>query len=183
MKSIALIIVGYLWLLGSAAGQDVGWRDRHGNAVPDSDAQKSKDGFGGWLLITDDPDWEAKWNTPEHEIPHYREASSVRVGQNIVALIFISNPAKDADGYVKVTCDLRMVRPDGTQSLAQSGVPCMVGHLPGNPLSIFLAEPVVGFLGEPSDPVGEWTFFVTLDDTNRRARLELKASFTYVNDG
>ena len=175
MRAISLIAVAWLSLAFGADAQNVGWRDQHGNPAPDSDAQKSKDGFGGWLLVTDDPDWEAKWSTPEKEIPNFHEAQSVRVGQTVVALIFISNPTKDASESVNVTCDLRLDRPDGSRSVDQSDVPCMVGHLPGDPLSLYLADPVMGFLGEPSDPVGKWTFHVTLKDGIRRTSLELQS--------
>jgi hypothetical protein len=183
MRAISLIAAAWLFLAFGADAQDVGWRDQHGNPVADSDAQKSKHGFGGWLLITDDPDWEAKWNTPAKEVPHFKEAQSVHVGQTVVALIFISNPAKDSGDNVNVTCDLRLERPDGSRSVDQPDAPCMIGHLPGDPLNLYLADPVMGFLGEASDPVGQWTFHVTLKDGIRKTSLELQSSFTFLNDG
>lgn len=181
--AIGLVVVAWLSLAASAGAQLVGWLDEDGNPVPDSDSMKSREGFGGWLLVTGDPDWEAKWNTPSEETPHFNETDSVRVGETVVALIFISSPAADADGNVDVSCDLRLDRPDGSHSFEQPDAPCMVGHLEGASPTLYLAEPVMGFLGEASDPVGEWTFHVRLKDRVRGTILELKSPFTFSHEG
>jgi hypothetical protein len=166
----------------AATAQTIGWRDAQGNAVPDTPYKKSKDGLGGWLLITGDTDWESKWNTPADNIPHFNEPSTVKVGETVFSLILISNPAKDTNGNVNILCDLEITRPDGSKSTNQIDVPCMVGELPGDPLSIYMAEQVAGFLGEPSDPVGTWTVRVRLKDMVRNTTIELEKSFTFSHD-
>jgi len=183
MKKALLIAIAWLSVAVAVPAQELGWRDKDGRHVPDSPSQKSKDNFGGMLLITDDADWEAKWNTPPEVTPHFHETDTVKVGETVVVLIFVTNPSKDADGNINVTCDLQMTRPDGTLSIDKSGVACMVGPLPGDPMNVYLADPVVGFLGELSDPVGKWVFRVRLKDVVRDITLELETSFTYLNDG
>ena len=54
-----------------AKAEEGGWRDKDGNPVPNTDSMNSIDGFGGWLIVTPDKDWEEKWNTPSEDIPHF----------------------------------------------------------------------------------------------------------------
>ena len=160
-----------------AAAQDFGWRDSSGKLTPDTDARKTANGFAGWLLTTSDPDWEAKWNTPEHETPSFSGASSLRKGETVYTLIFIVNPKPDAKGEANVSCDLKVTRPDGTASIDEKNVECLKGALPGSPYNMRLAAPVLGFVGEPADPVGTWRVDVTLRDVPRGVTMDLHTSF------
>jgi hypothetical protein len=160
-----------------AASEELGWRDKDGNPAPDSDARKSSNGFAGWLLTTSDPDWEAKWNTPEHETPMFTAAETVRKGETIFTLIFIVNPKLDANGEANVSCDLKVTRPDGTTSIDEKNVDCLKGKLQGHPHNMRLAEPVLGFVGEPGDPLGAWRVDVTLRDVPRGVTMDLHTSF------
>jgi hypothetical protein len=160
-----------------ATSQDVGWRDKDGNSAPDTDSRKTSNGFAGWLLTTSDPDWEAKWNTPEHETPRFTEADTVRKGETIFTLIFIVNPKPDAKGEVNVSCDLKVTRPDGTTSIDEKNVDCLKGELQGHPHNMRLAAPVLGFIGEPADPPGTWRVDVILRDVPRGVTMDLHTSF------
>src|SRR5262245_54364507 len=148
-------IIGAMLALAAcsiATAQDFGWRDANGNPTPDTDSRKSSNGLAGWLLTTSDPDWEAKWNTPEHEIPTFAGAETVKRGESIFTLIFIVNPKPDAKGQVNVSCDVKVTRPNGTTSIDEKNVDCLKGELQGNPHNLRLAAPVLGFVGEPADP-------------------------------
>ena len=160
-----------------AASQEVGWRDANGKPAPDTESRKTSNGFAGWVLTTSDPDWEAKWNTPEHETPSFSGADTVRMGETVYTLIFIVNAKPDEKGEVNVLCDLKVTRPDGTASIDQKKIDCLKGALPGNPYNMRLAAPVLGFVGEPSDPVGTWRVDVTLYDVPRGVTMDLHTSF------
>ena len=80
MKYLAIFVLGAA-LAASAFGQSEGWKDQHGKPVPETEARRSLNGFGGWLLVTPDLDWREKWDTPPDTAPHFREAKSVRMAK------------------------------------------------------------------------------------------------------
>jgi hypothetical protein len=165
------------------AAEDFGWRGPDGKFEPDTEFRKSSQGFGGLLLTTSDPDWEAKWNTPEHETPSYKEATTVRRGETVYTLIFLVNPKIDGKGQVNVRCDLKVTRPNGSVSIDEKNVECLGGALPGNPLNMRLAAPVLGFIGEATDPIGTWQVDVTLRDVPRGVTMSLHTSFELLGSG
>jgi hypothetical protein len=150
----AAIFISSVALSAAVVAQDSYWRDRNGQAVPDSDERKSMRGFGGWVITTADSDWEAKWNTPAEVTPEFTEAHSVREGQRVVTLIFIGNPLPNPNGRVNVRCDIRVVRPNGSVSLDRIDLPCLEGELPGDPFNLRLASVTLPFIGEKGDPQG-----------------------------
>ncbi len=154
-----------------------GWRDRQGRPVPDSDSRKAVNGFGGWLLITSDADWRAKWETQPDVVPSFKEARTVGMGKQIFALTFFTNPQLNAAGDADITCDIDLLRPDGTSSFHRTDTVCFKGNLKGKPDYLYLSAPVIGFVGEKGDPLGEWRVNITLKDNLRRVSLPLKTSF------
>ena len=58
---------------------------------------------------------------------------------------------------------------------------CFQGKLPGPPNNVYLCGPVVGFVGEPSDPAGTWSVRIKLVDNLRKVKVPLSATFTLVN--
>lgn len=160
-----------------AAAQDFGWRKADGTPAADTESRKSVHGFAGWLLTTSDADWKAKWDTPEHVTPSFNEADKVRKGEKVSTLIFVVNPKVGDDGKVNVRCDLKVTRPNGTISIDHKDVECLAGELQGSPHNMRLSAPVLGFVGEPADPVGTWTVDVTLRDLPRAVSMDLHTSF------
>jgi hypothetical protein len=161
----------------TAFAQSSAWKDGKGNPVPDSPAQKSIKDFGGWLMVTPDANWEEKWNTPASAAPSFTAADEVKRGDRVFVLIFFVNPKPDKNGSADVTCDLEVARPDKTISTKESGVVCFAGKLEGPPYNIRLAGPVIGFVGEPSDPAGKWIVRVVLKDNVRQVAIPLETSF------
>lgn len=177
MRNIVPLVLAALALVPLAAtGADTGWKDSSGKPIEDTDSQKSRDGFGGMVLVTPDQDWEAKWNTPAEVKPQFNAASTVERGQKLFVLIFFVNP-KVQDGAADVTCHLKVTRPNGTTSLNQASVPCHQGPIRGDAFHVRLAGPVIGFVGEPNDPAGRWVVAVTLYDNLRGTELPLRTSF------
>ncbi len=169
-----------LLLLGSslpAFSENLFWKDSHGNPVPDRPSQKSVDGVGGWLLVTPDEDWEAKWNTPADNIPAFKEADTVSIGQRLFVLIFIAGPTRTKNSDVNITCDLEVQRPDHSYSTREKNLACLKGVLKGPLSTVYLSEQILGFVGEKSDPPGKWTVRVVLNDTVKRVSIPLETSF------
>jgi len=73
------------------------WKDNQGNHVPDTASRKSVNGVGGWLLVTSDKDWEAKWNTSPDTIPNFNEAHTVVVEKSLHILSFGVPPVRVLD--------------------------------------------------------------------------------------
>jgi hypothetical protein len=176
-KCSLALLVG-LALGTSALAQEAGWRDAHGQPVPETEARRSVNGLGGFLLVTPDANWREKWDTPANTVPHFNEAKTVERGQQVFVLIFFSNPKKRGDGRADLTCDLDAVRPDGSVSSHQENAVCYQGELRGDAYAMYLATPVIGFTGDPDDPAGTWTVRVSLKDNVSKTVLPLKTSFT-----
>ena len=184
MKRLLAIIAVSVALCGLAAAQGFYWRDRNGARAPDTDSRKSSGGFGGWLVVTSDGDWEAKWNVPDEQAtPSFNEAHVLRNGETVVGLIFIGNPVPNASGEVNVRCDVRVTRPNGTLSVDQRDMPCLTGRLQGDPLALRLAAHTLKFVGEEGDPVGIWSFDVALRDVGRGVVLNLHTTAELRGDG
>jgi len=134
-------------------------------------------GFNGMLMVTPDADWKEKWNTPSSVTPYFTTTREVARGGKIFVLIFLANPGLDAQGTANVTCDLEVIRPDGSRSSNQDGVDCLKAKLPGPATNVYLAAPVIVFSGDPGDPAGVWTVRVTLRDIVRQVNVPLETTF------
>jgi hypothetical protein len=162
------------------ADDDFSWLLEDGSPAPSTDSQKSIGGFGAWLLVTPDKDWEAKWNTPAEHVPYFSSADEVRIGDDLTILPFFANPKLNDEAYFEIVCDIRVERPDGTMSLDQSNIPCANGIITVDPKTIFLSQMVVKYIGEEGDPFGKWTVYVDFTDTLRGVTVPLKASFNLI---
>ncbi len=157
-----------------------GWIDMQGQRIPDADNIKSIKGFGAHLLVTPDSDWEAKWQTPEQVVPNFNEADTVELGEALTILSFYVNPMTNPAGEVLVTCDIRVIRADGSVSVDEKDLICASGKLIGSPRNIRLSPYIMNFVGEPNDPLGTWVVEVNMEDKMRNAKLALKTSFDLV---
>jgi len=162
--------------------EDRFWRDDHGNFSPNTEARNAVAEFGGWLVVTSDSDWQAKWETSPDTVPRFTEAKAVARGETIFILTFFANPKLTESGDADVTCDIDVVKPDGTSSVHQVDVVCFRGALGGPPKNVYLSAPILNFVGEANDPAGKWSIRVTLKDNIRRVSVPLKTSFTLVDE-
>jgi hypothetical protein len=175
MKKLILLIT-LATLAIPVFGQE-GWKDQSGHLTQNTESRNSVNGFGGWLVVTSDADWKAKWLTPSDTVPHFTEAKNVARGKEIFVLTLFANPLLDSNGDANITCDLDVTRPDGTSSIHQVGAVCFQGKIKEAPTHLFLSAPVIGFRGDPDDPSGKWVVHVTLKDNVRGAIVPLQSSF------
>jgi hypothetical protein len=151
-------------------------KDEHGNPAPNTEFRNATNGFGGWLVVTPDSDWQAKWETSPETVPRFNTAETVKRGGELFILIFFSNPKLSDNQTADVTCDIDVTRADGSSSIHQIDAVCFRGELK-TPSRIYLSAPIIRFIGEPKDPAGKWVVRVTLKDNVRHVSLPLKTSF------
>ncbi|QUI68493.1 hypothetical protein [Pseudoalteromonas sp. M8] len=171
----------FILLSGNAiSNDDFSWLTPDGNKAPETENQKSKSGFGGWLVVTPDKDWEEKWNTPSENIPYFSEAKDVKLGEELTILPFFANPKLNESNYFEILCDIKVEKPDGTYSINEKNIPCAKGKLDISPLSVFLTQTVIKYIGEQGDPYGVWTVYFDMKDSIRGINIPLKTSFNLV---
>lgn len=178
------LLCAVVWLSFNAYGNDSAWLGPDRSKWPDTEFRKIKNDFGAVLLVTPDTDWRQKWNTPPDTIPRFREAKTVKLGEQLVILTFFVNPKTDAERNVNVVCGIKVTRPNKTISVNERNIPCMRGPLTGNPDYIRLSPAVIQFIGERTDPLGKWLVEVDIEDVNRKTILHLQTHFTLIgSDG
>jgi hypothetical protein len=113
MKNFLAVIL-FTLIAFPAWGQDSYWRDRQGHPIPNTESRQSERGFGGSVLVTSDADWREKWNTPAETVPEFKEAKSIPRGKHIFVLTFFANPQLSNESSADITCDINIVKPDGS---------------------------------------------------------------------
>jgi hypothetical protein len=181
MKHSRLIVL-VLWIAVLALADDRFWRDEHGEFLPGNESRNAVDGFGGWLVVTSDSDWQAKWETSPDTVPRFTEAKKLARGETIFILIFFANPKLSESGNADVTCDIDVVKPDRTSSVHQVDAVCFRGALKGPPMNVYLSAPILNFVGEANDPAGKWSVRVTVKDNVRHVSVPLKATFSLIDE-
>jgi hypothetical protein len=172
-----------LFLAATAAFANIGSKDQAGGPAPESKAQQSVAGFNGLLIVTPDKDWESKWNTSPETIPYFSGASSVKKsGGELFILTMFSNPKLDASGAASVSMDIDVNRPDGSSSSHAENAVCVKGKLSGPADHLYLCGQVIGFMGEPEDPLGTWSVRIVLKDDVRKVSMTLATSFELVDE-
>ena len=175
MKAAHAALLALLFLAPPACAQ-MGWQDAQGNAVPDTDQVKSRDGFGASLVVTSDKDWREKWDTPPETTPHFTQAKEVTEGGELVILTFVTNPALDALGQTDISCAFEINRPNGRQTV-EPEQPCLKERLKGDPKNVYMTGAHLSFRTEPTDPRGTWEVRIIVKDRIRNVALPLRATF------
>lgn len=138
--------------------------------------------FSGVLIVTPDKTWEQKWNTSPESIPYVASGSTVKKGGELFVLTMFANPQLDAAGAASVSMDIDVTRPDGSSSSHAENAVCVRGKVKGPVQSLYLCGQVVGFTGEPADPVGTWSVRIVLKDDVRKVDIPLTTNFVLVEN-
>jgi hypothetical protein len=178
VRWLAALLLSTSVAVPATALAQAGWRDADGKPMPDSPSSKSRDGFSAVLFVTSDKDWKKQWDTSRETAPAFRSADSVENGGELHILTFLAGAGVDAESKTDVTCDLKALRPDGSASIDQKGIPCFRTTLKGRLNDVYLSAAQVKFVAEPSDQRGLWRVLVVVRDNRRGVTLELENSFT-----
>lgn len=172
-----LFLVASLCVAAAAfAAQPNTGKKAAGEHAPEAEWRQMRDGFGAAVVVTSDPEWKHKWGDPASKLPRIEQADSLRVGEKVWALLFLTNPSADTAGNVDVTCDLRMVRPNGKVTVHRD---LRALHRKTVPVPrTYLSEFVLTMVGEENDPVGEWVVEFTVHDKIRGVAIPVKGRYT-----
>ncbi len=137
-------------------------------------------GLHGLLLMTPDPDWQAKWDTPADTTPYIATTTEIYLGDTLSILGFVANPATDQQGEVNIFCAIQLVNATGKAVVAQPEVPCLEGKLSGPAKHSYLLPVGAQVLAELSDEPGRWTVHYQITDKHRAVTLKLQAHFDLI---
>jgi hypothetical protein len=145
--------------------------------MPETEARRSVNGLGVWLILTPGSQWKEEVQTPASTTPDLLEAREVARGDTLTTLIFLANPKPDKKGFANVLCDIKATRPDGTVSTNAPNTVCLRGALVGPAIFVRLAAPRIPFRSEPSDLPGVWQIDILVKDLNRGVEVPVRATF------
>lgn len=182
-KATASVLVG-LWatifLLSSAlaAGPEEYWKAAPGGALADSDAMRSKNGFGALLVVTGDLDWRERLQNASNSIPNFSTVRTIEHGKKIAIFVLAGNPALDTSGRANVRVTFVLTNPKGVKDATAADLECIVGAVErGSEKNIRNCKADLTFSGDDSDPSGLWQVDATVTDANRSTQLFLRAQF------
>ncbi len=150
----------------------------HAQSPCNCKAEGEADGFRVLTIITGDEDWREQWDTPPDVFPNFKTTSRLSSGDTATLLIFFSN-AQTENSRAKISCDLHLARPDGTE-LNHGPALCGEGKIEGPPENLRLTGLEVNFEIDDDDPVGVWQFDIGVSDDLRGVRVPLSISVEVV---
>lgn len=182
-KAIASVFGG-LWttmfLLSSAvaAGPGEYWKDASGRALADSDAMRSKNGFGALLVATTDAGWREQLQNASNSIPNFSMARTVEHGKKIAIFVLAGNPRLDKGGRANVRVSFVLTNPKGVKDATAPDLECVVGAVErGSEKNLRNCKADLTFSGDHTDPSGLWEVNATVTDFNRSTQLILRTQF------
>lgn len=155
------------------------WK-QDGKPLAEGSWSKADGDFGAQLFLTDKPDelFEA-WERPARGVP-LSEAKTARRGTPIVAVVFFTGCAPDANGLCQATVEYAAFLPDGKLYNEPSEGELWVDKRPPAQGQIQLGINSLGIVLEPEDPLGVYKLRATVVDQVAGKTLILERDFTAV---
>jgi len=171
MKTCAALIVLLLFCSGIASAQ---WQ-KEGERLPDTPDRKSVKGFGGQLLIVENPRaFIEEWQKPE--TPNITPASTAKRGDLLGAFVLFARCKPDAQGNCNSEVDYAVYKPDGSLYAERKAQP-LWKEAPPPGTNIQLSRAILGIRIEEKDPAGEYVVKAKVSDLNLQVSFELEAKF------
>jgi hypothetical protein len=158
------------------------WREG-GEVVPDTAWSKHQHRFGAMLLLSAQPEiFLEAWAQPTEGVP-IQTADTVPRGVPVVAFVLFTGCEPDDQGLCNASVDITVLRPDGSvySRFEDADLWKMKPAIAEGALE--LAADYVGVVIEPDDPLGRYTFRVTVRDLNAGITLDLEQHFTAIATG
>jgi hypothetical protein len=143
--------------------------------APDSANTQTKNGFAAQLWITERFDTLRDWGKTEHAV--LDATTKVKRNVPVTTAIIFTNPGLDASGLANVTCDIKVLKPDGSIYADGKNLPGLIGKPAPGSDRMELADAQMKLRIEPKDPPGTYTVHVVVHDNIKKIRLSLKKSF------
>lgn len=169
IKAISKMRLGLLWLFLPLVAPSVPHAE--GFAV------KEIGKFKAFAAFVKDEDWKEKWYTPSDNV-NFSTTDSIRVGEELTFLVGFANPTRDADGRIKILCDLEITRSDGSSGGSAHQIECASPDLPVATNRIVPTYLSVTIKSDPAEPVGDILFKAAVIDAVADLRLELELVLT-----
>lgn len=171
MKTCAALVLLLLFCSGIASAQ---WK-KGDERVTDTPDRKSVDGFGGQLLIVENPRaFIEEWEKPE--TPNIKPATTVKRGDLLGAFVLFAGCQPDAQGNCNSEVDYAVYKPDGSLYAERKAQPLWKEKPPPVP-NIQLGKAILGIRIEEKDPAGEYVVKAKVSDLNRKVSFELETKF------
>lgn len=138
------------------------------------------DGFHAMAVMTGDADWQKAWKeVPPKDAVALPEVTALKVGDRAWMVTAFANP-EVRDGAIDIRCDLKIVRPDGTESTVPEA-PCAKGALEGDAAALHLTGMLIEMSAEAGDARGTWRAEIGITDANRGVRVPLVLQYELVD--
>jgi hypothetical protein len=171
MKTSAALIVLLLFCSGIASAQ---WK-KGDEPVADTPDRKVVNGFGGQLLIVEDPKaFMAEWQKPE--TPNLNPATTVKRGVLLGAFVLFAGCKPDAQGNCNSEVDYAVYKPDGSLYAERKAQP-LWKEAPPPGTNIQLSKAILGIRMEEKDPAGGYIVKAKVSDLNAKVSFELETKF------
>lgn len=171
MKTCAALIGLLLFCSGIACAQ---WQ-KGDERVADTPDRKSVNGFGGHLLIVENPRaFIEEWKKPKP--PNIKPASTVKRGDLLGAFVLFAGCKPAAEGKCNSEVDYAVYKPDGSLYAERKAQP-LWKEAPPPGTNIQLSRAILGIRIEEKDPAGEYVVKAKVSDLNAQVSFELEAKF------
>ena len=111
----------------------------------------------------------------------FNTTDTIKVGEELTFLVGFSNPARNAQGQIKILCDLEITTPDGSSGGSARQIECAPPDMPESSNRLVPTYLSVGIKSEPNEPAGDIVFEVAVTDAVAGRQLELK--LVLMNEG
>src|SRR5688572_4980634 len=172
---LSLLLATFTPAADPAWSKDAAGWNQNGNPISDSDSRRSTNGFGAMLLLIDDQKFFEDWQRPES--PKFKTVSIARRMVPIHATILFAGAAVDSDGKAHVSCDVKVLKPDGSVYGARERMIASKDPI-SSATALFLATQRLVVRIEPKDPTGTYTVEAFVKDKIKNVELKLKQQFT-----
>ena len=143
-------------------------------------ARGSDQGFDVFAFVTVDQNWQEKWQTPRAETPSFDTRSNVSPGQTITLLMLFRGAEMNENG-ISLSCDVKIIAPDGAVLGQMPPTPCGEGKVPNPKTDFYMATRNVEILLTDDFPRGPLVFLVGVKDNLRDLYLPLALAVNVVD--
>ena len=168
------IILVALLLISANVMVSAQWK-KGDEKVEDTLERKSVNGFGGHLIIVEDPHGFIKeWLKPE--TPKIKPVADVKRGELIGAFVLFAGCKPNSEGICNAEVDYVVLKPDGSVYAERKGQPLWKEQAPPAQ-NIQLSNAILGMRMEPQDPSGEYKVKAKVSDLNASISFDLETTF------
>jgi hypothetical protein len=127
------------------------------------------------VFVSPSDDFIKEWvETPATHAPVIRRIREAKVGQLVYVGIALTGYTKSPEGKVELKVDVRVLYPDGTILFEKPGFASYTGTATGP--GFVLGDPVMEFMVEDGDPLGEYSIVATAYDATTGKKATSKTT-------